>query len=129
MKARVVSFALFLLCCSPSASHTPPSPSPNAAAALRNTLYWSTASEESNFGFDVYRATSARGPFACITERPIAGAGTSDEPHDYAYADEAIEAETAYFYYVESISFDGQRRPFTPIIEAPPKTASRAPEG
>jgi len=90
-------------------------------AALENTLRWTTASEVDNFGFDVYRGESPDGPFECITEQPILGAGTIDTPSDYTYVDRAIDPRREYFYYVESISMNGERKMFTPIIRAPAK--------
>lgn len=86
-----------------------------------NTIRWKTASEVDNLAFDVYRATIESGPFTRVTRRPIRGAGTSDEPHDYVFVDEAIEAGTSYWYYVESISMNGVREKFTPTFMAPLK--------
>ena len=88
---------------------------------LTNTVKWSTASESDNFGFDVYRAEQRDGPYERITPQPVLGAGTTDLPRDYRFVDDGIEADTAYFYYVESISLSGKRKRFTPIMEAPPK--------
>ena len=86
-----------------------------------NTLKWTTASEVENFGYDVYRATSEDGPFERITEQPIPGAGTTDEPTAYEWADDTIDPHTQYWYYVESISMSNERERFTPIFPAPPK--------
>ena len=88
---------------------------------LKNTLKWSTASEQNNVGFDVYRAEAEDGPFTRITPKPIAGAGTTDEPSAYSYVDDTIEAGKAYYYYVEDIAFNGHRSKFTPVFEAGPK--------
>ena len=99
-------------------------PAVPAAAAdepIFNRLKWSTASEVDNFGFDIYRSTSEEGPFDRITGQPIPGAGTVDEPTYYEYRDEAIEPGVTYYYYVESISVDGIREIFSPIIKAPAK--------
>lgn len=92
--------------------------------AYRNTLRWSTASEVENLGFDIYRAEQADGPFIRINERPVAGAGTSDEPQQYEYIDATIDPARRYFYYVESIALDGSREKFTPTYEVPPKRAA-----
>ena len=86
-----------------------------------NRLKWSTASEVDNFGFDIYRSTSEEGPFERLTSRPIPGAGTVDEPRYYEYRDTSIDLGVEYFYYVESISVDGVREKFSPIIRAPAK--------
>lgn len=89
--------------------------------AYRNTLRWSTASEVENLGFDIYRAEQADGPFTRINARPVAGAGTSDEPQQYSYVDDTIDPTRRYFYYIESIALDGTREKFTPTYEVPPK--------
>ena len=102
-----------------------PSATPQPAAAptppYRNTVRWSTASEVDNFGYDVYRGTSAEGPFERLTKDPIPGAGTTDEPQKYSFVDETIDPYVTYFYYVESISLAGERERFTPVIQAKPK--------
>ena len=116
----------------PEAEATPPEAEPDAepegdgaekpaSRKLSNTLRWSTASEVDNFGFDVYRSLSEEGPFERITDSPIPGAGTVDEPSKYIFEDEAIESGVVYFYYVESIAMSGEREDFTPIIKAKAK--------
>src|SRR5262245_50115754 len=91
------------------------------AAKLSNTLRWTTASEIDNFGFDVYRGDQEAGPFARLTQSPIPGAGTSDVPTNYQYVDDTIEPDREYFYYVESISMDGRREHFTPVVRVAAK--------
>ena len=106
-----------------------PEPAPAATPAATpvpdeppfNRLKWSTASEVDNFGFDIYRSTSEEGPFERLTSQPIPGAGTVDEPSYYEYRDTSIDPGVEYFYYVESISVDGIRETFSPIIRAPAK--------
>jgi len=88
---------------------------------LQNSIKWSTASELENFGFNVYRSESEQGPFVQINTKPIAGAGTSDEPHDYEFVDDQIEEGVIYFYYIESISMSGQKERFSPTIKSKPK--------
>lgn len=88
---------------------------------LQNTLRWKTASEVDNFGFDVYRASSPDGPFERLTEQPIPGAGTTDEPQHYVFVDDTIEAGRPYWYFVESISMMGVRERFTPVFGAKAK--------
>jgi len=95
-----------------------PAATPVPEEPLFNRLKWSTASEVDNFGFDIYRSTSEDGPFERLTSQPIPGAGTADEPRYYEYVDTAIEPGIDYFYYVESISVDGIREKFSPIIRA-----------
>lgn len=87
-------------------------------ADLTNTITWSTASESDNFGYDVYRSENRDGPFVRITSQPVLGAGTTDVPNDYRFVDRSIETGKAYFYYVESISMSGRRKPFTPVMKS-----------
>lgn len=89
-----------------------------------NTLKWRTASEVENFGFDVYRGDAEEGPFEKLTASPIPGAGTVDEPREYRYVDATIDPRRAYWYFVESIAFDGTRERFTPVFRAKPKLDS-----
>ena len=99
------------------------SPSPDSES-LHNTLKWSTASEVENFGFDIYRSTSEDGPFERMTQEPIPGAGTIDEPQRYVWEDTSITPDVTYYYYIESISYAGVRERFSPIIKAPAKHRS-----
>jgi len=98
-----------------AAATTPPT---TPAPPYRNTVRWTTASEVDSFGFDVFRGESAEGPFLRLNAKPIAGAGTSDESHSYAWVDETIDPAKDYYYYVESISIDGLREKFTPVQRA-----------
>lgn len=93
-------------------------PAPPASDPLQNVIRWSTASEVDNFGFDVYRAEREEGPFTRITQQPVPGAGTSDEPARYEYTDTTIKPGIQYYYYVESISMSGVREKFTPTFKA-----------
>jgi hypothetical protein len=88
---------------------------------LANTARWTTASEQDNFGFDVYRGDSEKGEFTKLTRDPIVGAGTSDETHKYEYRDDSIDPCKEYWYYVEGITTSGAREKFTPTFRAPPK--------
>ncbi|MDH3403500.1 MAG: hypothetical protein OES32_00920 [Acidobacteriota bacterium] len=119
--------ALLVLAACASAPLPPPEPAPPpppaepAPEVYTNTLKWTTASEVDNFGFDVYRGDSEEGPFERLTESPIEGAGTTDLTSAYEYVDRAIDPTRGYYYYVESISLQGVREDFTPIIFAKPK--------
>jgi len=109
----------------PVAAEPAPAPAPAPAAVpappFRNTIRWTTASEVDSFGFDVFRGESESGPFERLNAKPIAGAGTSDESHSYAFVDDTIDPAKEYFYYVESISIDGVREKFTPVNRAKAK--------
>lgn len=96
-------------------------PSDQEDTEIKNKLKWTTASEVDNFGFDIFRSLSEDGPFEKVTEDPLPGAGTTDEPQIYVWEDFDIEKGTDYYYYIESISMDGVREKFSPIIKAPAK--------
>ena len=90
---------------------------------IHNTVRWETASELDNYGFEVYRSANEDGPFKTLNDKPIAGAGTVDVPQKYEFVDRDIQPDTAYFYYVESISLTGERKEVTPRLRAAPRQA------
>lgn len=86
-----------------------------------NTARWSTASEQNNFGFDVWRGDTEKGQFVKLTKESILGAGTSDETHKYEYRDDAIDPCKEYWYYIEQTNTDGSKEKISPVFRAPPK--------
>lgn len=104
---------------SPPVSHS--DSAAQAAQAIENVIRWSTASEVDNFGYDVFRGPTEEGPFERVNDSPIAGHGTTDVPQNYEFRDTSIAPNTAYFYYVESISLQGDRERFTPVFQSRPK--------
>jgi hypothetical protein len=106
-----------------------PPPPPPVVEPISNTLRWSTASEVDNFGFDVFRSLAEEGPFERVNADTIPGAGTVDTPTRYEFVDTEIDPGHIYYYYVESISLQGEREQFTPIIKAPPKQGAGDPSG
>lgn len=73
------------------------------------TLKWRTESEINNLGFDVYRGESPDGPFVKVNPAHIKGAGTDSTPHNYKFVDESAAVGKTYYYYIEAISFSGER--------------------
>jgi hypothetical protein len=94
-----------------------------------NRLKWSTATEVDNLGFDLFRSTSEDGLFEKINSEPLPGAGSVDAPSYYVFVDENIDPTIDYYYYIESISFDGVRERFSPIMKAPAKLPKKTGEG
>ena len=90
-----------------------------------NVVRWATASEKDNFGYDVYRGLAETGPFERINPKTIPGAGTTDLPQNYEYIDKAVEPNTVYWYYVESISLNGERKRMTPIYPSQAKAGNK----
>ena len=105
----------------PGPSDDAPEATEAEVEAPKNSLKWTTASEVDNFGFDIFRGVSKEGPFEKMTDDPLPGAGTTDEPQSYLWEDFEIEKGQDYFYYIESISMAGVREQFSPIIKAPAK--------
>jgi hypothetical protein len=95
-----------------------------AAERVKNTAHWTTASEEENFGYDVYRGNSEKGPFVKLTKQPILGNGTTLDTHKYEYVDDTIDPCKEYWYYVEAISTDGSREKFTQVFHVPAKRSA-----
>jgi hypothetical protein len=80
------------------------------------TLDWRTESEEENYGFNVYKSESEKGPFTKVNKKVIPGAGTTSIAHDYIYKDYAIKKGETYYYYLESVSLSGEKEKFSPVI-------------
>jgi hypothetical protein len=97
-----------------------------AEERIANTPKWSLASEQDNFGFDVYRGDSEKGEFAKLNKDPILGAGTTDETQKYSWRDDTIDPCKDYWYYVESISTSGTREKMTPTFKAAAKRSPRS---
>ncbi len=102
-----------------------------AEERIANTPKWTLASEQDNFGFEVFRGDTENGEFTKLNQEPILGAGTSDETHKYQFRDDTIDPCQEYWYYIESISTAGVREKFTPTFKAPakrsPKTETSTP--
>ncbi|MEZ5461070.1 hypothetical protein [Dokdonella sp.] len=97
-----------------------------AEERLANTPKWSLASEQDNFGFDVFRGDTEDGEFIKLNENPILGAGTTDETQKYQFRDDTIDPCREYWYYVESISTAGVREKMTPTFKAAAKRSPRS---
>jgi len=85
-------------------------------------LCWTTQSETSNAGWNIYRGESNE---ALSNEEAIQlnnslglipGAGTSSEPTNYVYEDYSnLEENTEYWYWLESIDYSGLTESYGPI--------------
>ena len=94
-----------------------PAPAPAASpAALKLTLKWTTASEVDNAGFYVFRGDLKEGPFQLLNETMIPGAGNSETPSRYVFDDKDVEQGRTYYYYLESISLQGVKEKFSPVM-------------
>lgn len=94
-------------------------PSPAAAQGateLKITLKWTTASEVDNYGYFVWRGDSADGPWTQMNKKAIPGAGNSDTPSNYRWEDRDVELGRTYYYWLESVSVQGAREKFSPVL-------------
>ena len=71
-------------------------------------LTWSTESEVSNLGFNIYRSQYRYKDFEKINSELIPGARNSSEKHDYQYIDTKILKGVKYFYQLEDVSTLGE---------------------
>jgi len=79
-------------------------------------LKWRTESEINNLGFDVYRGESLNDKFVKINSAYIKGIGTDATSRGYQFNDENAVVGKNYYYYIENISFSGEREK-SPIIK------------
>ncbi len=86
-------------------------------------LNWITQTELGNAFWNVYRSISQNlGQASILNIEPIEGAGTTSEPTEYNFTDHyGIEGGTTYWYWIESISYDGVSDIYGPIyLTIPP---------
>ncbi len=84
-------------------------------------LSWQTASETNNMGWKAYRSQNSLEPDLLLNTEFIAGAGTTTQNTDYNYCDPyALLMGNTYFYWIESVEFDGTTELFGPVtLEVP----------
>jgi|UPI00045E6FE1 hypothetical protein len=96
------------------------------------TLYWSTASENDNIGWYVYRNSTDDSFIDAerINTEFILGYGTTTEPHDYIYTDETIEPSSGdvYWYWIQCINLDGVMQLFGPTELSIPEVPDPDPD-
>lgn len=78
------------------------------AARGQVTLNWETVSESHNLGFNVYRSSSANGPWNQLNADivPSAAPGSSDGA-SYQYVDTTVAGGQEYFYRIEAVDVYG----------------------
>ncbi|MBU1626205.1 hypothetical protein KKB18_02455 [bacterium] len=79
------------------------------------TLYWTTATERDNLGFNILRKTDDSREYIKINSRLIQGAGTSSRVHSYSYEDRDVSVGILYSYILESVSTYGVNDHSEPI--------------
>jgi len=82
---------------------------------------WSTASEDDNLGFNVYRENDSDTHRIQINPELIPGAGTTAESHDYTFSDTDVQAGSIYRYWLEQVDVNGKTELFGPVtVESSP---------
>jgi hypothetical protein len=76
---------------------------------------WQTAQEIRNLGFNLYRSSSASGPFVKINEHLIPGLLYSVKGKSYSYIDTSVTPGTLYYYQLEDIDASGIRTFHGPV--------------
>ena len=76
-------------------------------------IAWSTQSELNNAGFFIKRSQQRSTNFKVINAAMIPGAGTTSEKQFYTYEDTTAQANVVYYYQIEDVSLDGNRRTLT----------------
>jgi len=110
--------ALFGVCVLAQAATPAAKPSPSAAAPAKKSikLKWSTASEVDNYGFFLMRGDSKEGPFKQMNDKALPGGNNSDVPRKYEFEDKQVKDGQTYYYFIESISTQGVREKFSPVL-------------
>ncbi len=82
-------------------------------------LSWETGSEIDNLGFNLYRSSSASGPWERITGSLIPGLGSSPEGARYRYVDAGLENGVTYYYELEDVETTGRTKRHGPVWAVP----------
>ncbi len=78
-------------------------------------LRWITQTEQDNYGFHLYRATSEPVGYQCITADIIPGGGTSTVARHYSYSDRTVESGLTYFYKLADVDAQGNQTFHGPV--------------
>jgi len=81
-----------------------------------NKIFWEAESQQGNLGWNIYRAETKDGKSVKINGELIKGAGTTSNPIKYSFIDKDVEKGKVYYYYLEDISFNGEKHR-TPLIK------------
>lgn len=89
-----------------------------AADAVVNTLRWKARAEKGTYGYLIYRADQASGPFRRLNDRVIQAREDSDE--EYTFGDRDVTGGRTYYYRIDAVSDNGIKKPLSPVL---PKVA------
>jgi hypothetical protein len=72
-------------------------------------IFWEAESQQENLGWNIYRSETKDGKFVKINGDLIKGAGTTANPMKYSFIDKDAKKGKIYYYYLEDISFNGEK--------------------
>jgi len=85
--------------------------------APKATLRWRSRAEDRVYGYIVYRARRADGPFRRLSVEIVHVDREQPGPvREYAYVDRDVEAGATYHYYLDVIGEDGRKRRFSDVV-------------
>jgi len=93
-------------------------------------LNWTTQSESNNLGWNIYRSDNSDLEYAMqLNYNLIPGAGTCTEPTYYTFEDETeLITESTYWYWLESVSGNGETEIFGPVTLTVPVDDNEIPD-
>ena len=72
-------------------------------------VFWEAENQQENLGWNIYRSETKEGRYVKINGELIQGAGTTATPMKYHFLDRDVDGGRSYFYYLENVSFGGER--------------------
>jgi hypothetical protein len=82
-------------------------------------IYWTTASEVDNVGFNIYRAESKNGKYDKINNSLIPAEGSPIEGTTYDFIDSEVQNRRIYYYQLEDIDVYGKSTFHGPVSATP----------
>jgi hypothetical protein len=83
------------------------------------SLTWQTGTEIDNAGFNLYRATTADGPYTKLNDALIPAEGDPVSGGSYAYTDNNVIKGVTYYYKLEDVDFHGVSTFHGPVSATP----------
>jgi predicted secreted Zn-dependent protease len=94
-------------------------------------LKWSSSDETGVYGYILYRAVDAKGPFLRVNARIIprnppsseTGADSAKTKSTYQFVDEGADPALTNYYYIDAIGDSGRKKRLTGVVSKAPKVA------
>lgn len=96
---------------------TKPSEVPGKGPLLR----WQVENEMGIYGYAIYRADSAQGPWRRVNDSVVRAESVPESVSSYAWRDTTAETGRKYWYYIGTLGLNGERKRFTSPSEVTAK--------